>query len=530
MPCCGGLRIYPGQYKSPTGLEMEGCPIRLKEINNQKNPAPTRLVGAEVARGNSVRRRVGTMKAPTSCLGYKGEQCNPNLAYGPVFGFRQAPRFGSRCGNGGFRNIYSANHGDSSDVTKWRRLYGGSRQLFSTKQCRFGCCPANGNANGTLPSGRKVPLKQRLQWNKDCGGCLRYAVSGGVRKGDAVWKADGTTPNFFQVVGIDNNVVQVTGKGSAMASYMKHPGGSLSIWRRDALKQWRPAGLGRILAQAQCNLGQWGSPFGTTMNVKFTSSNNAYEWWCGFTFEAGGWGTYPKSPLFFGLPGGPTTKMSAVPKLGSLEPGSVDGLWACDATGADMLYQVAGIFIYLDWEGNLWFVLATCCGSKVEKDRRLPYVELNFPADHATAATPRDPPLLSPSTRRTAPTTPRRCGTHRRWRRRATSPARRRCCSRRTVPFDPVPVSGYFLPDGLFKQVRVLRSELRGVPAGRRPPAVRRRVVVLHVGGGQPGHAVWRADSCQYKGVLHAVPTAAGRDRKRGRRLAACVVPDPEPL
>ena len=95
---------------------------------------------------------------------------------------------------------------------------------------------------------------------------------------------------------------------------------------------------------------------------------------------------------------------------------------------------------------------------------------------------------------------------------------------------DPVPVSGYFLPDGLFKQVRVLRSELRGVPAGRRPPAVRRRVVVLHVGGGQPGHAVWRADSCQYKGVLHAVPTAAGRDRKRGRRLAACVVPDPEPL
>ena len=74
-----------------------------------------------------------------------------------------------------------------------------------------------------------------------------------------------------------------------------------------------------------------------------------------------------------------------LPKLGSLDPGgdgpehpaSVDGLWACDATGADMLYQVAGIFIRMRrFPSELWFILATCCGSKAEKDRRLPYVEL----------------------------------------------------------------------------------------------------------------------------------------------------------
>ena len=143
MPCYGSLKIYPGQYKSPTGMQMKGCPIRLKEINNQRNPAPTRLVGAQVAMGNLIRRRVSAMKTPNKCFGYKGEQCNPNIAYGPVFGLRQAPRFGSRCGDRGFRNIYYANHGDSSDVTMWKRLYGGPRQLFSTRTCSWGCADTN---------------------------------------------------------------------------------------------------------------------------------------------------------------------------------------------------------------------------------------------------------------------------------------------------------------------------------------------------------------------------------------------------
>ena len=44
------------------------------------------------------------------------------------------PRYGGKC-----NNIYSANGGSGSDVTKWRRLYGGSRQLFNTKSCKYAC-------------------------------------------------------------------------------------------------------------------------------------------------------------------------------------------------------------------------------------------------------------------------------------------------------------------------------------------------------------------------------------------------------
>lgn len=145
MPCRGDLKMYPGQWKSPTGMQKKGCPIRLKEINNQRNTAPTRLVGAQVAMGNLIRRRVSAMKSPSKCFGYKGEQCNPDIAYGPVFGLRQSPRWG--CRGGGLRNIYYANRGDSSDVTMWKRLYGGRRQLFSTKAC-FSNCSGSVNCTG----------------------------------------------------------------------------------------------------------------------------------------------------------------------------------------------------------------------------------------------------------------------------------------------------------------------------------------------------------------------------------------------
>ena len=261
MPCCGGLLVYPGQYKSPTGLEMKGCPIRLKEINHQDNPAPTRLRGAEVAIGNAIRRRVARMKAPSKCFGYKGEQCNPNLAYGPVFGFRQAPRFGSRCGDKGFRNIYSANHGDSSDVITWKRLYGGPRQLFSTKSCKYGCC-GNTPANLTLPfGGHAIPgqlnncLTYLLNWGGSSG-------STALKIGDALWLNDGTTPNFYEAIVhatepvvaataapplfTEEATVFISDRSSKMGKYFQGrsagPISNLSIYRRDILNQWKSAG------------------------------------------------------------------------------------------------------------------------------------------------------------------------------------------------------------------------------------------------------------------------------------------------
>jgi len=242
MPCCGGLQIYPGQYKSPTGIQMKGCPIRLKEMNNQRNPAPTRLVGAQLAMGNSIRRRVSAMKTPDQCFGYKGEQCNPNIAYGPVFGLRQAPRFGSRCGDGGFRNIYSANHGDSSDVTMWKRLYGGPRQLFSTSACQFGCC--NGKlANRPTPSAYYKNKRKRGKLR----GCNTYYVTGNVQTGDALWIDNNTTPNFYAATvkkGGRRPCVNII-HTSRMRGYFSKPARPLAVYRRDTLNQWKLVGTAK---------------------------------------------------------------------------------------------------------------------------------------------------------------------------------------------------------------------------------------------------------------------------------------------
>lgn len=99
------------------------CKIRLMELNNASKPSPTKLDGSQVARENYIRRRVATLKPDKK--GY---------SYGPLFGLKQTPKYGGEC-----KNIYYANHGSSSDVTKWKRLYGGPRILFSNSACQYGC-------------------------------------------------------------------------------------------------------------------------------------------------------------------------------------------------------------------------------------------------------------------------------------------------------------------------------------------------------------------------------------------------------
>ena len=171
MSCRPGFSILPGQYKSATGLQTAGCPIRLKQLNEAKKPAPTKLRGAQVARGNLIRRRVAVIRQVKDCLSenkrFKGEQCNETYAYGPVFGLRKAPRVGGDC-----RKIYSANGGSSSDVIQWKRLYGGSRQLFSTSGCKYGCC---GEVSATELGA----------------GCKEFDVTAhttvALKRGDALW-------------------------------------------------------------------------------------------------------------------------------------------------------------------------------------------------------------------------------------------------------------------------------------------------------------------------------------------------------
>ena len=134
--CC--LKTLHPLFGIKGAATNKGCGIRLRELNSARKPAPTKLQGSQVARENNIRRRVAVIKQIKNCMPdgqkFKGEECNEVYAYGPVFGLAKKPRYGGKC-----NNIYSANGGSSSDVTKWRRLYGGSRQLFNTKSCKYAC-------------------------------------------------------------------------------------------------------------------------------------------------------------------------------------------------------------------------------------------------------------------------------------------------------------------------------------------------------------------------------------------------------
>jgi len=202
MSCGLGLSFFPTQYKSPTGLERAGCPIRLKELNNASKVSPTKLKGAQVARENYIRRRVATIKQVKSCLPedkkFKGENCNTTYAYGPVFGIARGPKYGGRnpakgCKGGGCVNVYYANGGTGADVVQWKRLYGGPRVLFNTSNCSYGCCGkvgTEGLSNGCYCYTMILPLPK-----------------GTLRRGDVLWpgRAYSNTPpiDMFDAVVID---------------------------------------------------------------------------------------------------------------------------------------------------------------------------------------------------------------------------------------------------------------------------------------------------------------------------------------
>ncbi len=109
-------------------MSKTNCSIRLQELNDAAKPAPTRLEGSQVALGNVIRRRVASIRKKTNSDNQRVR------SYGPLFGLAKKPTPG-QCDS-----IFTANSGNSSDVTEWRRLYGGSRNLFSTSSCKFSSC------------------------------------------------------------------------------------------------------------------------------------------------------------------------------------------------------------------------------------------------------------------------------------------------------------------------------------------------------------------------------------------------------
>ena len=259
MTRCLGLSIFPGQYKSSTGLQRAGCPIRLKELNNADKVAPTKLQGSQVARENYIRRRVATIKQTKPCLELKKTpNCNETeYAYGPVFGLKRGPRYGGRdaakgCKGGGCINVYYANAGAGEDVVMWKRLYGGSRTLFSTSNCAYGCCGKVDTAG----------LQQ---------GCVCYSTTNGTlltgaqpTVGDVLWPT-----NNFNSPPIDlYDAIFVTKKDGTLVlrckntnSYMSKlisakPNTVFNIFRQGQLKNWTPVGkysfMGNVPATTYC--------------------------------------------------------------------------------------------------------------------------------------------------------------------------------------------------------------------------------------------------------------------------------------
>jgi len=252
MSCGLGLSFFPKQYKSPTGLERAGCPIRLKELNNASKVSPTKLKGAQVSRENYIRRRVATIKQVKSCLPkdmqLKNNTCNNHYAYGPVFGTAKGPKYGGK----GCINVYYANGGSGSDVTKWKRLYGGPRVLFSTSNCAYGCCGKVGK-NGLT----KGCISLKVKKNNTFVTTFVTTVVGGIKVGDMIW--DGTNLNNTPPIDPYDAVVHRVDAGQThyyikcknKNSYMsKIIGGvttapvntPLDVYRKGPLNNWKLVG------------------------------------------------------------------------------------------------------------------------------------------------------------------------------------------------------------------------------------------------------------------------------------------------
>ena len=116
-----------GNPRPIRGLASRPTIGRLSYLNRQSKPAPTRNYGSEDARARLIRRRVA--RITTRSLDQYG---NPvNFGYGPLFGLRKG--IGRTwLPNGQCRYIFSANGGDSSDVSYWKRVYGGSMNIVTT--------------------------------------------------------------------------------------------------------------------------------------------------------------------------------------------------------------------------------------------------------------------------------------------------------------------------------------------------------------------------------------------------------------
>ena len=124
-------------------------PGRLRRLNLQNKPNPTRDYGSLGARENYIRRRTAArIRKPTAkCYNYKGEQCNQYIAYGPRFGLRKRPAVYC-CPEGDPKcqhtksSWFRSNSGSGSDVTSWKRISAGPANLMPSCLGTPRCSPS----------------------------------------------------------------------------------------------------------------------------------------------------------------------------------------------------------------------------------------------------------------------------------------------------------------------------------------------------------------------------------------------------
>mgnify|MGYP006102911883 CR=1 FL=1 len=132
-------------------VAQPGRLLKLTKVQNQ--PGPTRDYGSSGALSNSIRRRVMRPNKQAS-TGFTKSNLKQTDGYGPLFGTAKAPGIFDNCSPKG-KNYYRSNGGTSSDVTYWKKIAVGPRQLFtnsSKESCSLDQCK---NATGATKTAMK---------------------------------------------------------------------------------------------------------------------------------------------------------------------------------------------------------------------------------------------------------------------------------------------------------------------------------------------------------------------------------------
>lgn len=129
-------------------------PGRLRKLSEvQIQPGPTRNYGSEGARVNSIRRRVLRVNRKYNNGDIQGNR-KQTEGYGPLFGTAEKPSIFNNCtgcggvDNGSTKFYYRQNGGTGSDVSYWKRVMGGSTNLFPTSNVNSASCSLDERCTG----------------------------------------------------------------------------------------------------------------------------------------------------------------------------------------------------------------------------------------------------------------------------------------------------------------------------------------------------------------------------------------------